>query len=500
MPVGTDRLWVLIATAGLVFAPFVRAEAADRVSEYRSSTSGRPFIAVMGAVRQAGVYEMPSASPALWEIVQRSGGLSEGARGAVRIIRNGRVAVHTHVATGMRTMLRTGDVVVISGTPGTSNRDTVEVAIVGLLDRPVVLRLRPEHADLPQLVDQLGQSEAARAAVRVVGSAGGRNRGTAILRHSVLVFDPRSSRPDKTPPLPKPVLLQPQPSRRRSAPRVAVAPRTRNSRDVGSRDVRPASTENDTDAPNSQLRVLRTLPPADSEATGAFMQVGPKGAAPARIHEEGDPSFQQPGLRGLLQMPRREATEPAGSRTSAPAMNAPANPSQIAAAPDGRGGDADLIAKADADEHTDAQSQASIDPLTMIVGIFAAMGVLSAVAMLWSMSRRAMRGTVDAAPADSKRVRLQRLLDDELEICEAPLVLPISLEFFGAPGGMQQLRADGAATFDPPHFAVADAVVGGSVPPLSQPGRRSDQAQATPPQPASVAAATRSDVLHGEVR
>lgn len=476
MPVRIDRLWFLSLTIGVVFAISARAESADRVLEHRRAETARTFVAVMGAVRQPGVYELSSAEPPLWELVDRSGGLSPQARGIIRIVRHGRVAVHTHVATGMRTVLNPGDVVVIPA-PRQRKPNAVEVALVGLLDRPVVLRLRPQHANVPRLVELLEQSRTAESAVRVGGVPGNRVHAPAIPQYGVLTFDPRTIARDRLPQLPPPVLLKQKPAK------------TAASQPPPGSGVVRASADGRNDSDHDRVRTLFTVPPPDAESAGATTQVAPDRTGATRVPEVRDPGPSAPtGQTGEFRSPIE--------RSAIPGTNAPIDPGGPAAEGAVRnataGADADLAAKADAREPVAADSKAAIDPLTMVVAIFAAFGVLSAAVMLWSMGRRAMVGPSETPATTPQtgalRTRLQRLLANEMDIREENIVLPSPLEFFGTPGGRPMLRSDTVEPIGPPHFAPAprETATAGWGPASAL---RSDPAEAAPPQPAMARSA-----------
>ena len=470
MPVRIDRLFCLVTIATITLTATVRTNAADRVAEYRAVQARPAFVAVMGAVKQAGVYEMSSQRPVLWELMQRSGGLSPGARGTVRVIRRGRVAVHTHISTGMRTELQAGDVVVIAA-PQERNPNAIEVAAIGLADHPIVLRLRPENAEIRRFVELLRQPRAAESAVRVVGVSRGRAPTNVIPQHAVLLFDLRTIQRDQLPVLPRPVPLKAEDRDRR--PRVTRHPpgQTQNGIPADNRQVVPAAGDGEN---NAHPRRLFTVPPHGAQPAGSKTQVDTASIAPPSPRDAGDPDTT--AANGPFRVPVESG--PAARDTEAVTSS---NTDTQPAATSSR--DADLAAAADAHDDTAKPSKAAFDPLTMVVGIFATIGVLSAAFMLWSMARRALVGETPVPTTVSRRTHLQNLLEDQVEIREEKLVVPMPLEFFGMSTGHARLRADGTADAAGPHFATLARSQGG-VSALYE--RRSDQPQTTPPQPVSA--------------
>ena len=131
-------------------------------------------ISVLGAVMQPRTYEFAHAAPDVAALLERAGGLTGKASGTVRVIRDGRQAGAVRYAPGMRLPLAAGDVVLCDAAPGVGPRERrmVYVAMVGLTDRPVVLKLDEADANLPAVLDSLKLPPRSIAAVGVLPPAG----------------------------------------------------------------------------------------------------------------------------------------------------------------------------------------------------------------------------------------------------------------------------------------------------------------------------------------
>lgn len=140
------------------------------------------LIGVMGQVAKPGVYEQMEKTPTLRQVLQRAGGLTTRAAGLVRIVRSGRVAqqvflgTELNVAQSRETLLQSGDIIVADEQQQASrarivrrgaNADSVvtvvdsqpvPVALIGILDRPVILPVPQANARLIDVLAFLRQS------------------------------------------------------------------------------------------------------------------------------------------------------------------------------------------------------------------------------------------------------------------------------------------------------------------------------------------------------
>ena len=156
-------------------------------------------VSVLGAVMQPRTYEFAQTAPDLSVLLERAGGLTGKASGAVRLIRNGRQAGAVQFTPGMRLPLAAGDVILCDPAPemGPRERHTAYVALVGLTDRPVVLKLKDADANVPALLESLNLPPESMAAVGVLPPAGsaGVGPGGTLPDGTVVSFGPGSVTP-----------------------------------------------------------------------------------------------------------------------------------------------------------------------------------------------------------------------------------------------------------------------------------------------------------------
>lgn len=267
---------------------------------YRSGATAqsRHFVGIMGAVAAPGVYEVESSQITLPRLIQSAGGLAGDAASTVKVVRDGRVAFQSYLYPGSPVRVQAGDVVFVGRTePRAAERrrrattgeaeavSPVEIALVNLVDRPVVMRIRPEHASVGTMVSLLGQNAAAARQVRIVGLNRRHRAGDAqtLTSGSILVFDSRTIQREKIPPLPKPHSLPAQRARTRTAEP------TRNVEQRGEPEKYQRS-------PNS--RIVRT-----AGVSGPEMLTQADGDVPTMTQLR---QFRKEGVRNLLAAARQD--------------------------------------------------------------------------------------------------------------------------------------------------------------------------------------------------
>jgi SLBB domain len=379
----------------------------------------RHCYAVMGEVAAAGVYASQAEHLVLEDLIQQAGGLTPRANRGVRVIRGSRAILNTRSNEGLRFRLLPGDVVIAMsddsqaiqiaprGTPVVADAETpVQVALVNLIGRPVVLKLRPRHANLITLLRLLGQHPNVARFVRIIGS-----RDPSKLRAgSVLVFDRRVIDPRRIPSLPG--VVAPRPPRAKET--VVRAASTSNSTSQGEIRRVQGTDDDARKVTNSSGRVLTTVPPPPFPSAGTDGVAG-SGSADGLRTAARSADVEKPDLRPQPPMP-------------------PAEKPTV---------DGDLVRKADREESAADESKASIDFVTLVIGVFALLGVLSAAGLLISMGRRAIWGQARAARSPARlRSRLERLLHNEFEIVVEPMTLPSGQSFFGRAAGLPRNRID----------------------------------------------------------
>jgi hypothetical protein len=175
------------------------------VATSRPKAQSANYFAIMGAIRQQGVYELPNRFASLVEFVRRAGGLTSNATGNIRIVRNGRAGLQTFYSDRNTMTLIPGDVVIVdsrrfAGRAGAGSRFTnqrtapvlVAVAFVNLVDRPIVVTIPTERATVERIVKDLGQHPDIAKRVQVVGPRTSRKnndlQSQVMQSGSVLVF------------------------------------------------------------------------------------------------------------------------------------------------------------------------------------------------------------------------------------------------------------------------------------------------------------------------
>lgn len=218
--------------------PTVRS---SRLIEFQSD-SKPGYFTVLGQVAKPGVYETSKKSVSLNEVIQRAGGQTANAAGSVRIVRGNRASIS--IMLPARYSLASGDVVVVerkrtfSSTVIQPNRslssqtnseskfgiqqfhsrttsvrqenqpELIQLAFVNLVDRPVVVAVKKEHANLPAVaMTLLKQNPGILRKIRVIPgeSTASRQQETELTNGSILVFEANAVDLAPVPELPKPL-------------------------------------------------------------------------------------------------------------------------------------------------------------------------------------------------------------------------------------------------------------------------------------------------------
>lgn len=159
------------------------------------ASSAVSYYSILGEIAKPGVYSAEGREVTLQELVQQAGGTTPQAGPAVRLIRQKRIANGVFFNPGGRDVLQPGDVVLIENMhpqPGSAN--AVTIGMIGVMDRPVIVPMRPDNAQLGTLMLALGQSpELARSVRMIVPSRQPLPSSTSapLASGTVLVFDSR---------------------------------------------------------------------------------------------------------------------------------------------------------------------------------------------------------------------------------------------------------------------------------------------------------------------
>lgn len=373
------------------------------------------YFGVMGEIGQPGVYAYPVPFPYLVNVIKDAGGLTAEADGNLRIIRRGRDGQNTFYSPSMSFRLLPGDIVVAqsrksAGGRRFSNRSTpvadetaekpLQLAFVGAVDRPVVLRVRPEDASVARIVSLLKQRPEVAATVKVVQAGRGQLRiapDARLPEASVLVFDPSVLEHDQI---------------------AKVPPFYHGDPTAGD----PATLQ--TAATNGGIQ------------TAQYRGEGPNGHSPLHGNSaafgEGRPGLLAPvlpedGVNAMFadrQIVRDYADEPMYDDETETAEVAEA------------------AAFGSADESNDA---GGVSAATLwMLGCFAAM---TACVVLYRRARREIavgqsHTTSRPSPAAHAINPLDAVINGELPLVEEPVRLPETLQFHGRPNGPRKIRVD----------------------------------------------------------
>ena len=198
-----------------------------------SSSAKAPYVGLLGQMAHPGVYEITAGSASLSELIERIGGLSKGASGQLRIIRNGRPGMTMNYSPSQRIEIFAGDLVIADAQAATwtdsshgnagqtissgeavqmASTGAVQIGLVNLVDRPVVLKLRTEHASVAAILSLMRQDSALASQVKVVLPVNYRFQAAPktdapLPSEAVLIFPPNSVATDRLLPLPDPIKL-----------------------------------------------------------------------------------------------------------------------------------------------------------------------------------------------------------------------------------------------------------------------------------------------------
>ncbi len=167
----------------------------SKIIVYQPQGNSPTTIAVMGEVASPGTYEFPAA-PTLNQVIKAGAGLTPTAAPVVRIVRGNRVAIRAALTSAGQEKLQTGDLVILDrhavrdfSQPAATTKSAtgVQLALLGVVNRPIVVLVRPERARVETIIQMLGQSA---ANVGVIPAPQGQG-DESLASGSVLVFDPR---------------------------------------------------------------------------------------------------------------------------------------------------------------------------------------------------------------------------------------------------------------------------------------------------------------------
>lgn len=198
-----------------------------------AAAAGAHYFTIIGHIARPNCYDLPTASPALTTFIEFAGDLTRHAAGPIRIVRDGRSVQSTFYSENSTIRLLPGDVVVVDGKinqgriilrgsqgPADQGASSVNLAIVGVRDYPLVMTMSAERATVRWVTRQLGLDTRVADHVQVVAQrqTSQFHADTRLATGTVLVFNPSHVDASRLPddlPLPvkagrqKPVVAQP---------------------------------------------------------------------------------------------------------------------------------------------------------------------------------------------------------------------------------------------------------------------------------------------------
>lgn len=168
----TARGWLLgLAMCLAGWTPLAAAPQADPAAKTGDATTQEMYVAIVGEIRQPGTYRIVGKSVTLQDLVKRAGGTTPAASTLVCRIRCGEPGPRFPFRADAQDPLLDGDVYQVErepNLPAGRNKHGIHVALVGVLQRPVVQEIPPGQNETLTLIRQLGLTEEAARQVRVV--------------------------------------------------------------------------------------------------------------------------------------------------------------------------------------------------------------------------------------------------------------------------------------------------------------------------------------------
>lgn len=155
---------------------FAHAQTVFRDIEQQKKEGQTAVIGLLGEFSHCAAYQVANQDLVLNQVIPRAGGLTENSSGIIRIIRNGRISQDLFYSPETAFPLMHGDILIAMKSPANlinesfnnqrnanngsqqqSSPELIQVAIVNLLERPVVFGVQPEIADLAGILRCLRQ-------------------------------------------------------------------------------------------------------------------------------------------------------------------------------------------------------------------------------------------------------------------------------------------------------------------------------------------------------
>ena len=235
------RVSALVVSAAMVGAAVVWMDVVPKAKAGQVETPASPkpapaaetFVAILGEIKQPGTYRIVGRQVSLQELVARAGGLTPGASTLVRRVRGGEPERSFAYKPDKKDELRNGDVIQVlrdAQRPAQPHHDKIRVALVGVLEEPVVMPFPAGKEEVVKLITQFGLPEDCARQTRVYGNSlrwdpgKGAVKPLGLENGSVVVFQPEIFATTELPMLAAPLEFDPkQPARTSSPIRLASA-------------------------------------------------------------------------------------------------------------------------------------------------------------------------------------------------------------------------------------------------------------------------------------
>ncbi|ODA33380.1 SLBB domain-containing protein [Planctopirus hydrillae] len=186
-----------------------------RIINFQTTVREESFVAMVGEVAQPGVYRLPAGADSqnrvatIEQLVAQSGGLNPTASPSLRVIRKSRPDQRVYYHPAGATSLEAGDVIIAENVPDHAPPDAarieqngVQLVLLGVLPRPIVVRVKTQQASISSICAMLGQPPELSRNVKVLSPARIEHVDQTIPQTALLIFAPGSINPAQLPEFP----------------------------------------------------------------------------------------------------------------------------------------------------------------------------------------------------------------------------------------------------------------------------------------------------------
>ena len=227
---------VLMMSAALssnsVTAQEVTSTSAKVVSFPAANSVNELYVSIMGEVERPGTFRLTPTTLKLHSVVRCAHGFTANASSAIRIIRRGRASQTEIFSDKVDSPVLPGDLLLVESKKSNppdrnysdvsagrgrvtradysdaSRRAFIQVALLNVVDYPLVLRLHPDEANASYLVQALGQQSALLANTHVITpdvprrqSSEAAKKAVQLQDGSIVVFEPGKIKKHRLPAL-----------------------------------------------------------------------------------------------------------------------------------------------------------------------------------------------------------------------------------------------------------------------------------------------------------